>query len=524
VTGPLLSVESLTIADGRGRRVVEDVSLTLREGAALALIGESGSGKTTAALALLGHVRSGLTLVSGRVTVAGTPLLPATPAELRRLRARLIAYVPQDPRTSLCPSLRVGTALEHVLRDRRAVAGALEQVRLPSDRAFRRRYPHELSGGQQQRVALAIALARRPRLVVLDEPTTGLDSVTRAALLDEIGLLRRRDHIAVVLISHDIAMVRDHADEIAVLHGGRIVELGSCRTVLGGPTHEYTRALVTAAARPAPGAPAPPSPAPAAPMLSLNGVVAVHHGPRGEVVAADGVSFDIPSGECVALVGSSGSGKTTIARVVAGLHRPRAGAVRLEGTALAPLASQRPREQRRRLGIVFQNPYDSLNPRYRVAEIVGRPLQLHRIVPITEVGAEVGRLLDRVRVSRRLADRRPSELSGGERQRVAIARALASRPDVLVCDEITSALDASVEAAVLDLLSQLQCGLALTMLFISHDLRVVERVSSRIVVVESGCIVEEGPTSLILSAPSSPAARQLLAAAGVSREPLRAIR
>jgi peptide/nickel transport system ATP-binding protein len=579
----LLRVESIRLELLTGEPVVEDVSIELARGEILGLVGESGSGKTTAALALLGYARPGIRLAAGTIWVQGRELTSLREVQLRRLRGRLMSYVPQEPGPSLNPSLRIGDAIADVARahlpERRGVVpGALDRVELPSDRAFQRRFPHQLSGGQQQRVAIAVSLVCEPPLVILDEPTTGLDVVTQARILEEVARLRREVGLGIVYVSHDLAVVASIADRVAVMYAGRIVEEGPTETVLVEPKHPYARGLVAsipdhlvprrpqsmpgvalgAGERPAGCAFAPrcaqkvarcetemPSLEPttpahrvrcfewrrtlplvlgepievrerrslSSPLLSVEGLRAVYRGRSEQVVAADDVSFALASGECLALVGESGSGKTTIARCVVGLHSPVAGRILLDGTPMAASARERSKEVRRRCQIIFQNPYDSLNPRHRVGDAIARPARILRDLSEPEAERETVQLLERVRLPARVAHRFPAELSGGERQRVAIARALAANPDLLVCDEITSALDVSVQAAILELLGDLRAELNVAFLFISHDLGVVASIADRVLILERGIICEEGEVARLLTRPAHPYTRRLVEAA-----------
>jgi peptide/nickel transport system ATP-binding protein len=579
-----LSTGGLTVALSSGEPVVEDVSLFVAPGEILGLVGESGSGKTTTALALLGYAQPGARIVSGEIVVAGETMSGRDEKRARRLRGRLVSYVPQDPGNALNPALRIRGAIQDMLdehaaeRELSSVEDALASVHLPTGAEFARRYPHELSGGQQQRVTIAVALVCEPPLVVLDEPTTGLDVLTQARILAEIQRLRDERGLAMVYVSHDLAVVSQIADRIAVMYAGRIVEEGPTLAVLAEPRHPYTHGLVASIpdhARPrrlrgilgvAPGPgerpggcafrprcplavdrcaverpeleeigggrrvrcfesrrvetlrvdelPEPRAEAGAAvPLLAVEGVSAAHGRGRERVVAARDVSFGVARGECVAIVGESGSGKTTVARVVAGLHEPSAGRVLLDGVPLATRVRDRPREARRRIQLVFQNPYDSLNPRHRVRDAIARPAVVLRGRSRREAEAEVGELLERVRLPARLARRFPAELSGGERQRVAIARALAAHPDVLVCDEITSALDVSVQAAVLEVLGELRAELGLALVFVSHDLGVVAAIADRVVVLEQGSVREEAPVGALLAGASHEYTRRLLEAA-----------
>jgi peptide/nickel transport system ATP-binding protein len=578
----VLSVEDLRVELRSGEAIVEDVRLAVRPGEILGLVGESGSGKTTTALALLGYARPGVRIAHGEVVVAGKTVSGRDEVAARRLRGRLVSYVPQDPGNALNPALRIGRAVRDMLDEHAAerevgsVSSAFAAVHLPATEEFERRYPHQLSGGQQQRVTIAIALVCEPPLVVLDEPTTGLDVVTQARVLEEVDRLRRERGLAMVYVSHDLAVVAQVADRIAVMYAGRVVEEGPSAAVLAEPRHPYTCGLVASipdhvaprrlhgmpgvavgvGERPPGCAFSPRCPQRAArcetelpalepagegrsvrcfewtrtqplelaeraqprvdsggdPLLAVDGLRAVY-GRINPVVAVEDVSFLLAPGGCVALVGESGSGKSTIARCVAGLHVPAAGQVALAGEPLPARARDRPREARRRIQIVFQNPYDSLNPRHRVGDAIARPARVLRDLPREDAEAEVGELLERVRLPARLARRFPGELSGGERQRVAIARALAARPDLLVCDEITSALDVSVQAAVLELLAELRAELGLALLFISHDLGVVATVADTVLVLEAGRVCEEGPVGAILADPEHPYTQRLIEAA-----------
>jgi peptide/nickel transport system ATP-binding protein len=581
---PALSVDGVTISARSGALIVQEVSFQVDAGEVLGIVGESGSGKTTLSLATLAYARPGAAITQGHATIAGQDLLAGAPDRIQSSRGRLIAYIPQDPATALNPSLRVETLLREMLRAHRsgsdwrpAVTTALAKVGLPADAAFRRRFPHQLSGGQQQRLAIAIALICEPSVLVMDEPTTGLDVITQSVILAEIKRLCRETGVAIVYVSHDLAVVSEIASQIAVMYAGRIVEHGPAADLLQRPRHPYTLGLISSipdhreprrlsgipgvavgvSDRPpgcafaprcgqradecemavppleavgrghsvrcirsrltphlAPGERREISPPQTSqPLLAIQQLRAEHRGRAGNVVAADQVTFSIGRHECLALVGESGSGKTTIARCVAGLHPPASGTLHFDGQPLAPLARQRPRDLRRRIQIVFQNPYDSLNPKHTVEQSIARPLLLFGLAGPRQVHGKVAELLGQVRLPAGIAESYPAELSGGERQRVAIARAIAAAPDLLICDEVTSALDVSVQAVVLDLLADLRRRLGLAVLFITHDLGVVASVADTVLVLEHGTVREEGPVSQILSAPSHPYTRALIAAA-----------
>jgi peptide/nickel transport system ATP-binding protein len=583
--GPAVLVEDLSLSLTSGEPVVDGVSFTVGPGEILGLIGESGSGKTTTALALLGYTRSGIEISGGTIEVAGETILGRDSRAVRSLRGRVVSYVPQDPGGSLNPALRVGDAVLDVLRahrtvpvPRESVRTALERVELGADARFAHRYPHQLSGGQQQRVTIAMASACQPPVAVLDEPTTGLDVLTQDKILHELRRLRDQEGMAMVYVSHDLAVVAGMADRIVVMYAGRVVESGPASEVIEHPRHPYTRALVSAipdfhrprSLRGIPGVcvgvgewpvgcafadrcehsqdrclealPALEESSPGhltrcvrwqeldlkgmsasgfsapraietAPLLVVSGLEAEYRHGRSRRTAVENVSFAIAPAECVALVGESGSGKTTVGRCIAGLHVPAAGSIVFDGAELAGAARSRPLEPRRRIQIVFQNPFESLNPRHRVGSSIERPLRVLRRLSRADAEREVGALLERVRLPRRLADRFPTELSGGERQRVAIARALAAKPDLLVCDEVTSALDVSVQAAVLELLQELQRELRLSMLFITHNLGVVACIADSVLVMDRGSLCETGSVAEVLTMPSNDYTRRLLSAA-----------
>ena len=580
---PLLVVEGLTVTTAGGASVLDDVAITVAAGQSLGIVGESGSGKTALAHAILGYARRGLQISAGTVRIGGEDMVGPSERELRAKRGRLVSYVPQDPATALNPSRRIGDQIREICRAHASerdpdqlTSAVLERVELPGGRAFQRRFPHQLSGGQQQRVALAIALVCDPPLVVLDEPTTGLDVVTQARILEEVRRLQHELNVALVYVSHDLAAVAAVTDDVAVMYAGVIVERAPTAVLAVRPRHPYSRGLVASVPdhihprrlrgipgvaagvgeRP-PGCPFAPrcelriadceqafpaeaivgerhvvhclrwtqTPAPdverrSVPavegrdaLLAIDRLVAQYRTHGALLTVVDELSLSVAAGECVAVVGESGSGKTTMARCVVGLHRPASGRIAFDGEELADTAGARTKEQRRRIQIVFQNPYESLNPRHSVASAIAWPARSLRACSRAQAQAEVEELLERVRLPARIARRYPAELSGGERQRVAVARALAAHPDLLVCDEITSALDVSVQAAALDLLSELRRDLGLAMLFITHDLGVVASVADAVVVLEHGIVRERGGVQQILEAPSEPYTRRLIEAA-----------
>ncbi|MGN6131882.1 MAG: ABC transporter ATP-binding protein, partial [Nocardioidaceae bacterium] len=519
----------------------------------------------------------------GEVLIDGRAIGDLTEPQLRALRGAVVAYVPQDPGTALNPALRIGTQIVETLRthlpqqsdaerDER-VRSSLAEVALPSDAAFLRRFPHQLSGGQQQRVAIAIAFACRPRVIVCDEPTTGLDVTTQAKVLETVRELCRAHDVAAVYVSHDLAVVATLADRVAVMYSGQIVESGTREEIFHRPRHPYTRGLLNALPtlrerRPLHGIPG------FAPRLSVqrtgcdfaprcelandscqsSSPPAVQVGPTHHVrclnheheparalklvapAAADDttkesrallrvqdlnasydgqpvlhdISLEVEPGECLALVGESGSGKTTTSRCIGGLHSEFTGVVQLDGETLARTPRARTREQRKAIQYVFQSPYSSLNPRRTVGATIGRQLQLFTRLRGSAAERRLAELLEQVSLSPEIAWCYPDQLSGGERQRVAIARALAAEPRLLVCDEITSALDVSVQAAIVETLRQLQSSTGVSMLFVTHNLALTRTVADRVAVMLAGRVVEHGPVSQVFDAPTSTYTRQLL--------------
>lgn len=549
---PAIDIADLTVVTAGGRPIVENIAMRVMPGEVLAIVGESGSGKTTAALAMLGSTRGGARIAQGRITVAGHDLAALEEPACRALRGHVISYVPQDPSTQLNPAHRIGRQLgealamvnKDVTADRIRL---LDRVNLPGDRAFLRRYPFELSGGQQQRVAIAMALAASPDVVVLDEPTTGLDVTTQQRIITLVRELADRGEAGFVYISHDLALVSEVADRVAVMYRGQIVETGRTQTVLGAPEHPFTRVLAASA----PGrhgvnivtdsggqvidveasqsdgevladllveALPPRVPLPkVAPLLQVLSLQVRYERGRNARDVLTGVDLDVAAGECVGLVGESGSGKSTLGRTIAGLVAPASGDVRWRGTALASYVRRRQREQVRDIQLVYQNPDRSLNPRESGFQAVARALSsFEPSLSATEQLSRVNSAADRVRLSRHLLDRRPVELSGGEKQRVAIARALVALPKLLICDEITSALDVSTQATIIQLLRELSDD-GLAVLYITHDLGAVRSLAHRVAVLDRGRICEVGPCLDVLDQPTDPYTRALIASTPMMR-------
>ncbi|MGC4095339.1 MAG: dipeptide ABC transporter ATP-binding protein [Polyangiaceae bacterium] len=577
-----LRVEELSVRLESGHDVVSQIGFSVASGEVLALVGESGSGKTTIAMALLGYARAGARIASGRVWYGERDLLSLAPAAQRSLRGPVVAYVSQDSGAALNPALCISDQLAEVLIAHEAeltrsarverIRRALGDVGLPNDPAFLRRYPHQLSGGQQQRVLLALAFVLEPRVVVLDEPTTALDVTTQASVLTTVRALCSRLGTAVVYVSHDLSVVRELADRVLVLYGGRIAEKAPTASLFTRPAHPYSRGLLGAVPElyderrslAIPGKPLPPSERPpgcafaprcerrsarceetapgttrladdhyvacfspvelawpsvaelaprdsqpfshgSSPLLAVRGLDA---GYGARQILFD-VQFELERGECLALVGESGSGKTTLARAVAGLGEPPTGKLVFDSAALSLSGRERTQELRRRIQYVFQNPYRSLNPRHTVAKSLRAGLDTFFRLSAADVEARLLAGLERVGLPRSYLEYFPAQLSGGERQRVAILRALLCEPKLLICDEVTSSLDVSVQAAILELIRELKRD-GISILFVTHNLSVVRAIADRVAVLEAGKLVELGSVAQVLGTPQSSASRSLL--------------
>lgn len=594
--GNVLEIDDLRItATASGADVISDVDLDLKPSEILALVGESGSGKTTVGLAVLGHFRTGLMHAGGTVWLypsdADEPAeMTALPdATLRQLRGARVSYIPQDPALSLNPGMRVGEQISEVLdihgfgssaeeRTER-VRQVLREVGLPDDEAYQRRWPHQLSGGQQQRIGIAMAFAMYPDVLVLDEPTTGLDVATQAQVLDTIREMTVRNKVAGLYITHDLAVVAEIADRIAVMLRGRIVEQGGCADVLERPQHDYTKTLLAAvpdlagrnrigdferadvpehekaaaearakdaeksqkthllttdAAHASPaaeaatasgpetatsgtgtsgattanqaGEPQPTAPTALDAVLQVRGL-GLSYGPKTILKSID---LDLQAGECTLLLGESGSGKTTLARSIAGLNDGYTGDVIYRGETIARSTRQRSIGQRTDIQYIFQSPFSSLNPRRTIGESLAAPLEMAGGLSAAQRREQVKDALDAVRLGRQFHDRRPGDLSGGERQRAAIARALVNMPSVLICDEITSALDVSVQASIISLLRTLQDERGLAMLFVTHNIALARHIASRVAVLNGGRIVDDGPVDMVLENPQHTYTQELL--------------
>ncbi|WP_017586082.1 dipeptide ABC transporter ATP-binding protein [Nocardiopsis ganjiahuensis] len=536
---PVVRVDRLSVAyrsGGADVTVVREVSFEAAAGETVAVVGESGSGKSTVAGTLLGHLRHGSRVTGGRVEVAGRDVLALDARGLRNLRATDVALVGQNAGNALTPSMRIGRQIEESLlplglprgQRQERVRSLVARVGLPDPVGIVRRYPHQLSGGQQQRVAIAMALAAEPRVLVLDEPTTALDVVTQARILDLVAGLSDELGLTSVLVSHDLGVVARMADRVVVMREGEVVESAGTTALFTAPEHAYTRHLLASvprisdhglaevgedgtrtvrARRPVPdGAPE---------VVSMRDVTIDYGSHR----AVDGVTLGLRRGEVLALVGESGSGKSTLAWSLAGLRPPTSGTMRLFGDTgdgagddLATGARGRPLDVRRRIQLAFQNADTSLNPRRIVRDAVRRPLRFFGLADRSGVDGRAHELIRDVALDPALSDRLPEQLSGGQRQRVGIARALAGDPRVVVADEVTTALDVSVQASVLALLDDLRAQRDLAFVFISHDLAVVRGIADRVAVMREGRVVEEGPVDAVFNGPNHPYTSRLMAA------------
>jgi peptide/nickel transport system ATP-binding protein len=504
--------------DGAEIPIVKDVSFSIRRGEVLALIGESGSGKTTIALTLLGYARRGCRIAGGRVGVGGTDVLAAAPAALRDLRGRRVAYVAQSASASFNPALRVidqvieGVCVRRLMSRKAArekAVGLFRALALPSPEAIGERYPHQVSGGQLQRLMAAMALMSDPEVVVFDEPTTALDVTTQIEVLRAFKRAIAQFHISAVYVSHDLAVVAQIADRVLVLRNGEIQEEGVLGQIIDAPAHPYTRSLL-AAAEPScrlteeDADQAGKQPA----LLEISNLIA-GYGERDRagmpsVRVLDDINLTLRRGTTLGVIGESGSGKSTLAYVIAGMLAPARGVLRFAGKPLPGEHGKRDRGLYRRIQLVFQNADKVLNPAQDIQTILSRPLRHFERCASKEVPARVARLLELVELPSSIAHRRPAELSGGQKQRVNLARALAADPDLIICDEVTSALDTVVGAAILDLLVELRHELNMSYLFISHDLSTVRSICDDIVVLFKGQKVDACNPSTLLTQPRHP--------------------
>jgi peptide/nickel transport system ATP-binding protein len=530
MTDTILDIDNLVVALGKtkataGPRIIDGISIKVEKGETLCVVGESGSGKSVTSLTTMGLLpKNALQPVGGSIKLVGEELLTASDRRLRQLRATTMAMIFQEPMTALNPVVPVGKQIDEVLRAhtsldgrarRKRILDMMEQVRLPDVERIFRSYPHRLSGGQRQRIMIAMALVLEPKLLIADEPTTALDVTTQKQILTLIRDLQRDHGTAVLFITHDMGVVAEIADRVAVMRQGRMVETGALDIILRRPTMDYTRNLLAAVPSLIPRAARPETRDPV--VLEANDLGKVYRersmfGKAREVVAAQDVNLTLRKGRTLGIVGESGSGKSTVARCIVRLIDPTSGGVRLAGHEISILSRRLLQPHRKRIQIVFQDPYRSLNPRLSVGESIAEG-PINYGMPRAQAMARARELLELVGLPADSISRFPHQFSGGQRQRIAIARALALDPDVLVADEAVSALDVSVQAQVLDLLDEIQRRLGIAILFITHDLRVAAQICDDVVVMQKGRIVEQGPAGDVLTKPREAYTKALLEAA-----------
>jgi len=522
----ILTVDGLRIATTTGMPVLDGISLRVCRGEVLALIGASGSGKTTLALAALGHLRPGLRATGGSVRLDGVEMLTAPQPVLNRMRGRVASYIAQSAAAAFNPRMRLGdqvveSALLHrsqsAVQARARAQDLFGYLSLPNPDRIGTRFPYQVSGGQLQRFMIAMGLQEEPLLMVCDEPTSALDVTTQVEVMRLLKQAILDNDTAALFVSHDLAVVAQIATRIAVMRAGEIVEIGDTEQIINAPREDYTRELIAACQHLSLGALAQrPArlPASADATLSVKGVVAgygkVSNG-KPSIATLHGVDLEVRKREIVAVIGESGSGKTTLARVIAGLHAPASGTVTMSGETLTGLDAQRTAAQRRRVQLAVQMADTALNPKHRLRRILGRVLAFFHGIKGAAAEARMLELLAMVSLPPHYLDRYPTEISGGEKQRVNLARALAAEPEILICDEITSALDTIVAAQIIALVKRLRDELGLTIIFISHDLATVASIADRVTVLRHGRVVEAGESAEVLSAPKDPYTRLLVA-------------
>ena len=560
MTNPLLEMKDVRISFTTSTGVVEavrGVNMSIYPGQSVAIVGESGSGKSTTAMSILGLLPGTGKVTGGQILFEGEDITHYNNKQFESLRGDKIGLVPQDPMSNLNPVWRIGTQVEESLKANNVVEGSkrhervvelLEEAGLPDAERRAKQYPHEFSGGMRQRALIAIGLAARPKLLIADEPTSALDVTVQKTILDHLEHLTEELGNAVLFITHDLGLAAERAEHLIVMHRGRIVESGPSREILRSPQHPYTRRLVKAApslassriraakeagveakelksgeaigaasesGSTAADSAAGSSSAAQAPVISVRNLtkefdIRGQRGGKKLLKAVDDVSFDIRRGTTLALVGESGSGKSTVANMVLGLLEPTSGTIEFEGRDTSTLSKQELFKLRRKMQVVFQNPYGSLDPMYSIYKCIEEPMALHKVGSRKEREARVAELLDMVSMPRSAMRRYPNELSGGQRQRIAIARALALRPEVIVLDEAVSALDVLVQNQIIQLLAELQSELSLSYLFITHDLAVVRQTADDVVVMKKGQAVEQGTADDIFENAQQEYTRNLL--------------
>ncbi|AOG07151.1 ABC transporter ATP-binding protein [Bosea sp. RAC05] len=558
MTTPILSVSNLSTSfrvEGAWKQVVRNVSFEIAPKETVAVVGESGSGKSVTALSIMRLTPQGSSKIEGSIKLAGQELLTLPEPQMRRIRGNDVAMIFQEPMTSLNPVLTIGFQIAEALILHRGMSRSeaeaetvrlLEKVRIPAAKSRFHEYPHRFSGGMRQRVMIAMALACKPKLLIADEPTTALDVTIQAQILQLIKLLQEEEGMSVLFITHDMGVVAEIADRTVVMYNGQAVETGGTEDIFARAKHPYTRSLLSAVpklgsmdgrSRPmrfpvvdrATGESDIPEETPDTvksaerPVLEVSNLTTrfdIRSGllssVTGRVHAVENVSFSVKAGETLALVGESGCGKSTTGRSVMRLIEPLAGSVLLDGVDVLKLNQTDLREQRKRMQMIFQDPFASLNPRMNVGAAIAEPLLINKLATRTEARDQIAELLRRVGLQPDMASRFPHEFSGGQRQRICIARALAVEPRLIVADEAVSALDVSVKAQVVNLMLELQARMGLAYLFISHDMAVVERVSHRVAVMYLGEIVEIGPREAIFGNPQHPYTKRLLAAVPIA--------
>ncbi len=524
----VLEVTDLRVSYG-AFEAVRGVSFSVAPGEVFGLIGESGSGKSTVAYAILNYVAGG-GVSTGRIVVDGLDVLSMDKRQLQSLRGSDVAIVHQEPMSSLNPSIRLGEQIAEVLRRhqgmdrrtaRRVALELIEKVEIKNAAEIARRYPHQVSGGQQQRIVIAMALACNPSVLVMDEPTTGLDVTTEAAILALIKQIQKDRGLTVLVISHDLKVIQEMCDRVAVMRNGEIVETGRTGDILGRPRHDYTRVLVNSSLMLRESEGRKSSSHEGDPILSVRNVSVSHDAfsfwrKRTVRASVRQVDFDVYRGRTLGIVGESGSGKSTLAQTIAGLLQPIEGSILFEGEPLPGRAEQRSRQAQRKIQLIFQNPDGALDPRHAIRTILSRPLHLYKRAQASDWPRHIKKLLEAVRLPASYADKYPRELSGGEKQRVNIARAFAAEPDLVICDEPTSSLDVSVQASILEQLLELQEKTKTSVIFISHDLGVVQHLAHDVAVMFQGEIVEMSDARSLFSNPQHPYTKKLLNAAKLS--------
>jgi len=519
VNEKILSIDNLRITSrsdiGDTNILLDGVSLELSRGEVLGLIGESGAGKSTLGLAALGYTRFGCDIANGTVCLNGENIRSLNSSKRRQLRGSRIAYIAQSAAASFNPMKTImwqvcEAPVRHgILTEFEAKCRAIElfaELDLPNPEHFGERYPHQVSGGQLQRAMTAMAMSCQPDVLVLDEPTTALDVTTQLEVLFAIKKLIRGRKTAGLYISHDLAVVAQIADRIMVLRNGRTVESGATQQILNNPKEEYTRRLVSTRSSQLQVHERPSPPEPSQSLLTVNNVSASY----GKIKALDRVSLDLRSGETVAIVGESGSGKSTLARVIAGLHQSTSGSIRFYEQNLDFDYRSRSLESLRQIQMIYQMPDVALNPRQTVGEVIGRPIKFYFDAADDEVNSRVEEMLHLIDLPQSFFNRRTSDLSGGQKQRVCIARALAARPEIIICDEVTSSLDQLVAEEIIELLKNLQKETKVAYLFITHDLTLVQRVANRVVVMLNGEVVDRGTLTEVFSPPKLPYTENLV--------------